>query len=319
MLKAGFLELVGGGEREKKKKDVGLVDSSMDVVGMESNFPSLGIHNVINARPIPYINVVSADPTSPSENESANKNGSEQVGNEHVNKFPSSYATKLSPTSSTKANLRKLEVNVPTHADYDVWLPLALVHDVNDRMKNSLYGYFIGKMLAFPVVECDNLVMVVLNLEGNGYTKEKICVEYEWEPPYYSNCLIHGHSLFYCPKVAPKRVVNNMNKCKGHTSRADDEGFIEVRKKKSSEKGQSSTPIVEKINVLEKYILEGKLVLMDDVGKTLEKVDYPNNLNSDDEVERVVNETTSFLALKGVGYGLKSLWEQRRDTTVYDE
>ncbi|GKE71861.1 hypothetical protein Tco_1529933 [Tanacetum coccineum] len=73
------------------------------------------------------------------------------------------------------------------------------------------------------------------------------------------------------------------------------------------------------MNVLEKYILEDKIVLMDDVGKTLEKVDYPNNLNSDDEVERVVNETTSFLASKGVGYGLKSLWEQRRDTTVDDE
>ncbi|GJS83759.1 zinc knuckle CX2CX4HX4C containing protein [Tanacetum coccineum] len=44
-------------------------------------------------------------------------------------------------------------VNVPDDADYDVWLPLASVHEVNDRMKNSLYGYFIGKRLAFPVVE----------------------------------------------------------------------------------------------------------------------------------------------------------------------
>ncbi|GKA34654.1 hypothetical protein Tco_0721083 [Tanacetum coccineum] len=79
-------------------------------------------------------------------------NGGEQVGNEPGNKFPSLYATKLSTTSSTKTNLWKLEVNVPTHVDYDVWLLLDLVHEVNDRSENSLYGYFIGKRLAFPVV-----------------------------------------------------------------------------------------------------------------------------------------------------------------------
>ncbi|GKF16388.1 hypothetical protein Tco_0061306, partial [Tanacetum coccineum] len=62
--------------------------------------------------------------------------------------------------------------------------------------------------------------------------------------------------------------------------------------------GQSSTPIVEKINVLEKQILEGKLVLVDDDGKPLEKVDYPDNSDSDDEVEHVENETASFLASK---------------------
>ncbi|GKF46944.1 hypothetical protein Tco_0136746 [Tanacetum coccineum] len=50
----------------------------------------------------------------------ANKNGGGKVGNEPVNEFPSSYATKLIPTSSTKANLRKLKANVPKDADYDV-------------------------------------------------------------------------------------------------------------------------------------------------------------------------------------------------------
>ncbi|GJX65409.1 retrovirus-related pol polyprotein from transposon TNT 1-94 [Tanacetum coccineum] len=93
-------------------------------------------------------NVVNSETTSP------NQNGSDRVGNEpDMNKFPSSYANKLSPESFTKANLRKLEVNVPNSDDYDLWLPLASVHEVNDRMKNSLYGYFIGKRLAFPVVE----------------------------------------------------------------------------------------------------------------------------------------------------------------------
>nr|GFC09930.1 hypothetical protein [Tanacetum cinerariifolium] len=51
------------------------------------------------------------------------------------------------------ANLHKLKANVPNDVDYDVWLPLASIHEVNDRIKNSLYGYFIGKRLAFSVVE----------------------------------------------------------------------------------------------------------------------------------------------------------------------
>ncbi|GKG39545.1 hypothetical protein Tco_0463690, partial [Tanacetum coccineum] len=55
-------------------------------------------------------------------------------------------------------------------------------------------------------------------------------------------------------------------------------------------------------------ILKGKLVLVDDDGKPLKKVDYPDNSDSDDEA--VKNETATFLTSKGVGYGLKSLWEQ---------
>ncbi|GJZ81405.1 hypothetical protein Tco_0646399 [Tanacetum coccineum] len=74
--------------------------------------------------------------------------------------------------------------------------------------------------------------MAVPNLEGTGYMKETICVEYECEPPHCSTCLIFGHSLDDCPK-APKRMVNRMDKGKAQTFRADDEGFIEVKIKKS--------------------------------------------------------------------------------------
>nr|GEX69205.1 hypothetical protein [Tanacetum cinerariifolium] len=53
-----------------------------------------------------------------------------------------------------------------------------------------------------------------------------------------------------------------------------------------------------------------KLVLVDGDGKPLKKVEYPANSDNDDEVEPVANETTRFLASKGVGYGPKSLWKQ---------
>nr|GEY29579.1 reverse transcriptase domain-containing protein [Tanacetum cinerariifolium] len=52
-----------------------------------------------------------------------------EVGHDYVmEEILTSYANKLSFTSFTKANLQKLDANVPNGADYDVWLPLDLVH-----------------------------------------------------------------------------------------------------------------------------------------------------------------------------------------------
>ncbi|GJY55630.1 hypothetical protein Tco_0454745 [Tanacetum coccineum] len=234
------------------------------------------------------------------------ENGSEQVDNTPVNVVPLSYATKLMPTSSTMANLRKLEANVPNDADYKVWLPLDSIHEINDKMKNLQYY--------------DNLVMAMPNLEGYEYTKETIRVEYEWKAP-----------------------------CKGESSRTDDEGFVEVKKKKScgngtfsfsnlfealnvensvgeegktgnkasmsgvKEVGQSSTSLVERLISL-KHIYWRECVLVDDDVKPLKNVDKLGDQDSEDETEYVDNEMTSYLASKpsGVGYDTKSLLEQWR-------
>ncbi|GJS49660.1 hypothetical protein Tco_0599781 [Tanacetum coccineum] len=45
----------------------------------------------------------------------------------------------------------------------------------------------------------------------------------------------------------------------------------------------------------------------------------PSNNDNDDEVEHVENETASFLASSGVGYGPKRMWEQWRDTKMDNE
>ncbi|GKB90838.1 hypothetical protein Tco_0963110 [Tanacetum coccineum] len=76
----------------------------------------------------------------------------------------------------------------------------------------------------------------------------------------------------------------------------------------------TTTPIVEKIDKLERLIIDGELTLVDDEGKPLEKVDYSGDHDSEDEVERVDNEMTSFLASKRVGCGTNSLLEQWRET-----
>ncbi|GJX83179.1 hypothetical protein Tco_0332660 [Tanacetum coccineum] len=49
-------------------------------------------------------------------------------------------------------------------------------------------------------------------------------------------------------------------------------------------------------NVEIKLILEGTCVLVDDDGKPLEKVDYFDDHDSEDEVESVDNEMANFLA-----------------------
>ncbi|GJY72420.1 chalcone--flavonone isomerase [Tanacetum coccineum] len=64
----------------------------------------------------------------------------------------------------------------------------------------------------------------------------------------------------------------------------------------TQDEGQSFTPIVNKISVLKKQILDGKLMFVNDDRKPLEKVDYMDNLGSNDEVEPVKNEMTCFLA-----------------------
>ncbi|GKC72776.1 hypothetical protein Tco_1118659, partial [Tanacetum coccineum] len=124
---------------------VGISSSSVNDYGVQDAYPNENGNELVGNEfgPISYVNVVHTEPMSP-------MNEGEKFGNNHVNEFPL-YATKLSPTSSTKAYLWKLEANVSNDADYDVWLPLASVHEVNDIMKNSLYGYFIGKRFAFPL------------------------------------------------------------------------------------------------------------------------------------------------------------------------
>nr|GEY57688.1 hypothetical protein CTI12_AA224650 [Tanacetum cinerariifolium] len=65
-------------------------------------------------------------------------------------------------------------------------------------------------------------------------------------------------------------------------------------------------PIIEEVATGSKVTTSGKLALVDDDGKPPKKVDYSDNLDNDDEVEHVQNETASFLAVKGVRYDRKA-------------
>ncbi|GJS30171.1 hypothetical protein Tco_0490791, partial [Tanacetum coccineum] len=72
----------------------------------------------------------------------------------------------------------------------------------------------------------------------------------------------------------------------------------------------STTPIVEKIDKIERLIIDGKVTLMDDDGKPLTKVDSLDDHDSEDEVASVDNDMANFVTSKKVGYGTNSLLEQ---------
>ncbi|GKB35235.1 hypothetical protein Tco_0880177, partial [Tanacetum coccineum] len=79
-----------------------------------------------------------------------------------------------------------------------------------------------------------------------------------------------------------------------------------------------TTPVTEKIDKIEKLIIEGKVTLMDDDGKPLKKVDSSCDNDSEDEVASVDNDMAKFLAKKGwlwfesLRGGCPSRWESVR-------
>nr|GEW64889.1 hypothetical protein [Tanacetum cinerariifolium] len=331
---SGFPEIVagenggGGGKKKKKKSTTKVLIGSC----LEYEFSSLsvgvgkvhtqdgGVHKGNNGN----------DGATKQVYEVTNDGNPNETCLESIMKeAPSTYANKLSHTSLTKANPQKLDANVPNDVDFDIWLLLASVHEIEVDACNGF---------------SNNLIIVVPNLEGPRYIKETIRVEYEWEPPRCGTCLIFGHSVDDCLK-GPKQVVNRVDKGNGGSSRVDDEGFIGVKKEKScgNDGGikkfkpismKPKTQYRPKVNQLTKRVSrkmaysigngtfslsnsfealnvddsvteevesEGKCVLVNDDGNPLAKVDYSGDHDSNDEVEPLVNEMTSYLASKSSG------------------
>ncbi|GJS65860.1 zinc knuckle CX2CX4HX4C containing protein [Tanacetum coccineum] len=83
-----------------------------------------------------------------------------------------------------------------------------------------------------------------------------------------------------------------------------------------------NTPIIDKIDKLERQMLDGKLMFMDDDGNPLVPT---GNVNSESEVEVVFDETANLMALKSFkrgsdkGYGTNSLLEEWRETKQDDD
>ncbi|GKD91397.1 zinc knuckle CX2CX4HX4C containing protein, partial [Tanacetum coccineum] len=137
-----------------------------------------------------------------------------------------------------------------------VAIPLVSVEEVSSHFANTLYGYFIGKRLAFLIVE--NYVKntwvkygierVMLNKrffffqfstkkvdipfqDGSGHTMKTIDIDYEWQPSRCDSCKIFDHNDDQCPKKVKVVVPNQVS----------DDGFVEVNRKHRKGK-QNSKP-----------------------------------------------------------------------------
>ncbi|GJV61296.1 hypothetical protein Tco_1467396 [Tanacetum coccineum] len=82
--------------------------------------------------------------------------GGEPKGNDALKEGSNSFASILKNPSiraNTKAVRLKVMKNEETVQGANVAIPLEAVKEVSSRFENTLYGYFIGHRLAFPLVE----------------------------------------------------------------------------------------------------------------------------------------------------------------------
>ncbi|GKE14012.1 hypothetical protein Tco_1421589 [Tanacetum coccineum] len=78
----------------------------------------------------------------------------------------------------------------------------------------------------------DVVTIGIPSLTGDGFTKETICVEYEWRPPRCDICKIFGHVHEHCPKnVASTPIVTTSNVVTPNIEKTND-GFQMVSKRK---------------------------------------------------------------------------------------
>ncbi|MFS8002538.1 hypothetical protein Hanom_Chr13g01203231 [Helianthus anomalus] len=263
------------------------------------------------------------------------------------NSEPMSYVDSVLAAKPIKVNFRSLASPV-THVGCDVILPRESVRAVQEKLANTLYGYFLGDRVAYPVVDyfvknqwkrfegpwiirsqpmflhiwsptsklekkevkklqvwvkihdvpiaaytedglsmiataigepkmldtytssmCtenwgrssyaralveisaengfkEEIVIAVPELEGEGFCKVILSVEYEWSPLRCAHCKVFGHSDDSClrqPRRAPKGPATGQNKQEGSNTLkhmkqpvVDKEGFTDVDLKKAARK-----------------------------------------------------------------------------------
>ncbi|GJU97304.1 hypothetical protein Tco_1326575 [Tanacetum coccineum] len=136
----------------------------------------------------------------------------------------------------------------------------------------------------------DNIVAAMPKISGEAYYTCNIRVEYEWKPP---RCA--------CCKLGTNGGTSNLA---SQATNSSGSSFWNI-----DASSPSTTSVIEKIDKIEKLFIEGKVTLVDDDDKPLEKVASSCDYDSEDEVASVDNGMAKFLAKKD-GYGTQSLLEQ---------
>ncbi|GJR10389.1 hypothetical protein Tco_0793041 [Tanacetum coccineum] len=323
----------GGNHKKKVGSNVGAALSTLDatdgrhndVKAATDNMASIGTTNTSNTSSEPVLNAM--------------QHGVEYIATKA--NFPSTYATKLSLTSSTKENHRKLEANVPNDADYNVWLPLDPVHELSsiEGVDSVLRDgtWIIREILIFlnkwspsdkgkgrtSGANDEGFIGVKRKKSGgnNGGNIDLKMVLVKPKTHYRPKVKQSTQGTSNFPKTTPLAGTNNASTSCYNKESPSNKGNGLFSLSNSFEALNVEGPIIEEVTTSNKATILGKLVLVDDDRKPIDKVDYAGNTGSEDKVEPIDNETTSFLGIKtnGVGYGIRSLFKQWRDAVVDDD
>nr|GEZ39084.1 hypothetical protein [Tanacetum cinerariifolium] len=176
----------------------------------------------------------------------------------------------------------------------------------------------------------DTIMVAMPKLVGEGFCTRIVHVKYEWKPTSCAYFKVFGNVQDECPNNIGSDVAKNLTNPRQAPKgvlvgpNGTNRGTSNLASKEANSSGSSfwnvgasnttNTPIVDRIDKFKKLIIDGKVTLVDDEGKPLKKVDYPDDHDNESEVAPVDNEMASFMALEWVGFGTNSLLEQWKDT-----
>nr|GEV36580.1 hypothetical protein [Tanacetum cinerariifolium]GEV38284.1 hypothetical protein [Tanacetum cinerariifolium] len=195
---------------------------------------------------------------------------------------------------------------------------LEFIRAISELFVNTAYGFFLGKRVAYPVVN---------NYDISSYVREMIELRVHVELK--DTIVVVMPKIDECPKNIGSGVTKNLKNpsqaLRGIPKTWVQMGglqiwpvkrpiLVDLRPWNMGSSTTSATHIIKRIDKHERLIIDGKLTLLDDEGNLLEKVDYSGDHDSEDKVKPVDNEMASFMASKRVDYGTNSLLEQRMET-----
>ncbi|GJR97626.1 reverse transcriptase domain-containing protein [Tanacetum coccineum] len=150
----------------------------------------------------------------------------------------------------------------------------------------------------FRAIEQSTFLVAIFS-DGFASLPSTIRVEYEWVSP-------RGHVLDECSKKIDLDVLSNLKKptqaIRGIPVDEDDCGYMNSASTQEPEQveGSRKKDINTSINKNRKLMLDGKLILVDDDGKPLNKVDSdPIDSDSESKVEVADDEIAQFMASGG--------------------
>ncbi|GJS07945.1 hypothetical protein Tco_0364741 [Tanacetum coccineum] len=224
---------------------------------------------------------------------------------------PTSYA-KLFTGDKSKKSMNFCTLITQAGNGAAVIVPVECIRAISEQFANTAYGFFLEKRVTYLVVanyeECPKNMGVgeAKNLKKPSETPRGV-----------------PKNVKPTKEVSKSNPFDVLNSVENDVDLGTNRGASNLASQEANSSGSSfwnvsssspiTTPIVEKIDKIERLIIDGKVTFVNDEGKTLENVYYSRDYDSEDEVASVDNEIASFFAKKD-GYGTNSLLEQWEET-----